>query len=144
MASTSPPTCVVKPPAMALGLVGTGLVTAMIDISDGLLADYGHIAEQSGVGGSINIDDLPLSATFIEYSAALPVVPYQLVLSGGEDYELCFTANSANRENIVDCAKKCGIEVTRVGIVSSCSGVAAVYRDGSTYVVQADGFNHFK
>lgn len=129
--------------SVALALAETGLANAMIDVSDGLLADFGHVAEQSAVGGSFNLDDIPLSPAFRKHAAQLPVIPYQMVLSGGEDYELCFTAHRSSREKIADCMKKCGNAVTRIGIVTSCSGVAVVNRDGSTYSAHHDGFNHF-
>ncbi len=127
----------------ALALAETGLATAMIDVSDGLLADFGHVAEQSAVGCCINLDDIPLSPAFRNHAAQHSVIPHQMVLSGGEDYELCFTAHRSNRGKIADSMKKCGNAVTRIGIVTSFSGVTVVNRDGSTYSSQHDGFNHF-
>lgn len=126
-----------------LALAESGLVSAMIDISDGLLADFGHIAELSAVGGSIRLDDLPLSPAFRLRAEKLPEFPYQLAFSGGEDYELCFTAPAENREKIDDCVKKCGVKATPVGIVSSLPGVVAVGTDGNPFSVPDKGFNHF-
>jgi thiamine-monophosphate kinase len=129
--------------AAALALAEAGLVTSMIDVSDGILADYGHIAEQSGVGGRLRLDALPLSSAFRRHTADFPAIPFKLALSGGEDYELCFTATRSDREKIVDCVKKCGIAVTRIGIVTSSPGVTVVTPDGTPYSAQTKGFNHF-
>lgn len=129
--------------SVALALSEHGLVTAMIDISDGVLADFGHIAEQSAVGGSIQLGDLPLSDAFRAHAATLPAIPYHFALSGGEDYELCFTAHCSKRGKIEDCVKKCGITATRIGIVTRFSEVIVTNPDGSSYNLQKAGFNHF-
>ena len=129
--------------SVALALTEARLVTAMIDVSDGIIADFGHIAKLSGVGGNIRIDDLPLSGMFRSQVAQLPAIPIHHALSGGEDYELCFTAASSNREKIVACTKKCGISVTRIGIVTTLPGVSVLDHDGTPFTASVNGFNHF-
>jgi thiamine-monophosphate kinase len=126
-----------------IALAEFGLVSAMIDISDGLLADFAHIAELSAVGGTIRLDDLPLSASFRAAAKQFPDFPYQLALSGGEDYELCFTSHPSNRKKIDLIMKKCGIEATPVGIVTSSSEVVTLRGDGAVCQPKTQGFNHF-
>ncbi|MBI5843761.1 MAG: thiamine-phosphate kinase [Deltaproteobacteria bacterium] len=72
-------------------LSASGMVSSSIDVSDGLVADLGHILEQSGRGADIFIDRLPISHELVQAAQALGKDPVNLALYGGEDYELCFT-----------------------------------------------------
>jgi len=129
--------------AAGIALAESGLVSAMIDISDGILADFGHIAELSAVGGVIRLDHLPLSPQFHAAAASFSAFPYDLVLSGGEDYELCFTAPPDSREKINVIMKKCGVEAAPVGIVTSSPGVVIHDTAGKEFHLSHQGFNHF-
>lgn len=125
-------------------LAESGLVSAMIDVSDGILSDFGHIAELSEVGGIIYLDALPFSENFRTMAEKQPLFPFKLLLSGGEDYELAFTARPENSEKISNLMKKSGIPASPVGIVTSLPGVTVLRPDGTPYMLQKHGFNHFK
>jgi thiamine-monophosphate kinase len=126
-----------------ISLAESGLITAMIDVSDGILGDFGHIAEQSVVGGIIRLDALPLSPQFRSAAAGFPSFPHELALAGGEDYELCFTAPPDCREKIIAIMKKCGVEAAPVGIVTSSPEVVVHDAAGAPYHLKNQGFNHF-
>ncbi len=125
-------------------LAESGLVSAMIDISDGILSDFEHIADLSGVGGIIHLNALPYSESFRTMAEKLPMFPFNMLLSGGEDYQLAFTAHAGNREKISNIMKKSGIPASPVGIVTSLPGVTVLRPDGTPYLLQKHGFNHFK
>lgn len=129
--------------AAACVLADSGLVSAMIDVSDGLLADFGHISRMSGVGGVLHLERLPTSAAFQTVSSRFPVFPHHLALSGGEDYELAFTAPTENHEKITDLMKNCGIEVSPVGIVTNSPDITVLTSDGTPFTAQLPGFSHF-
>ncbi len=119
------------------------LVNAMIDISDGLLADLGHICEQSGCGAEVMLNHLPLSAAFRSAVAQQADVPWSLALCGGEDYELCFTASPGNHDAILAVAKTAGIPVTVVGKVTGSGQVQASLPDGTIFKPSRSGYTHF-
>ena len=124
-------------------LAEAGLVHAMIDISDGLLADLGHICRQSGCGAELQLDQIPRSSAFNAITASDPQPVWPLVLSGGEDYELCFTASPDSRAAIEKNGKISGIQVSVVGKVTCSGQVAAILPDGSVFQPASSGYTHF-
>lgn len=130
-------------PRVALGQALRGIAHAMADISDGLLGDLGHILKSSGVGADI---ELPAIANLMQVSDqwSCPVdLAMTCVLSGGDDYELVFTASPDHAAQVQAASLASGVQVTRIGRITPCS--LLVLRDASGQAIDAHfgSFDHF-
>jgi thiamine-monophosphate kinase len=122
-----------------------GLATAMIDISDGLVADLGHMLEASRVGAQVHISKLPLSEQYRKAIEQYQSDRYQLALAGGEDYELLFTAPAERAQEIKKLATELGTPMTLIGeIVEASQGVKVLWEDGKAYPIEQKGHDHFQ
>jgi thiamine-monophosphate kinase len=126
-----------------LMLAEAGIPSAMIDLSDGLLADLGHILEGSGAGARFEISKIPCSPHFREHAAKLGADPLPLALSGGEDYELLFTAAPARWPDIEKLFAGAPSQVTVIGEITAAGGIQAVLPSGERYLPDSEGFRHF-
>jgi len=134
-------------PRIELGQAITGhrLATAMIDVSDGLMIDTTHLLEESGVGARIWEDRIPLSRPYRKWIEAYSNDPYQIALTGGEDYELLFTASCQMEERIASLARSLKIPITRIGeILPKKEGLHIIRKDGREYSPTRLGFEHFR
>jgi thiamine-monophosphate kinase len=119
------------------------LATAMIDVSDGLLADLGHILDQSGVGAFLELARLPVSEDYGQHFVGSGSDPFLHPLTGGEDYELLFTALPEHESEIKRQLDACGVPVTVIGEIVAARGLSVMAPDGSSYNVARKGYNHF-
>ncbi len=124
-------------------LAKAGIPTAMIDISDGLLADLGHVLRCSGVGARLELNKIPLSSFFLEKCSPLSDESLSLALAGGEDYELLFTAPGSRKVEVLKIFERLGTPVTAVGAIAAGGGLSIITGDGAEYVISKRGFNHF-
>jgi thiamine-monophosphate kinase len=126
-----------------LALAEAALPTAMIDVSDGLLADLGHILALSGVGARVELAKVPLSESFPVQRPPFAEDPFLFPLSGGEDYELLFTVPPAKRAAVGALLHRLGTRVSVIGEITADHGMKVVAEDGSDYPITAQGYNHF-
>ena len=128
-------------PRVATGRALSRIAHACIDVSDGLLADVGHLCVASAVGARIELDALPASdalrAMFTEETRRV------LQTAGGDDYELCFSAAPSWRDAIAAIAADTGVPITRIGRIVAGAGVVARDRDGNDWQAPRSGFDHF-
>ena len=129
-------------PRLELGQRLVGIAHAMLDISDGLVADLGHLCAASSVAAVIETTKLPLSA------AARPAVRSErqwlmAALGGGDDYELLFAAPAGAAVEIAALARETGVPVTAIGRIESGSGVRVLDADGAPLAVPSAGYHHF-
>lgn len=108
-------------PRLALGRALVGLAHAAIDVSDGLVADLGHICEASGVAAAIEADKVPLSPAAAAALRARPALRTE-VLTGGDDYELVFTAPPALAGRLRALARRLDLPLTRIGRIVPARG----------------------
>jgi len=119
-----------------------GLAHAMIDVSDGVLADLGHICETSNVAARVEVEALPLSP------AAKEIVDQRMdsrvsLAAGGDDYELLFTAPASATKAIEELSSVLGLPVTRIGLIERGKGVRLVDSEGRAIPVDHAGYRHF-
>lgn len=120
------------------------LVTAMIDVSDGLLADLGHLQRASNCGARIDGAVLPLSADFAEALVAEPDL-FRLVLSGGEDYELLFTSPPESAAFLARLAEEEQVPLSCIGTVTAPEcGLVVTDRHGRVMASMPSGHDHFR
>jgi len=134
-------------PRVALGLGLRRVANSAIDISDGLLADLGHICERSNVAAVIEWEALP-ATPFVRSQAQQTEVAVQAILAGGDDYELCFTAPKSQRGNVLWAADRAHTEVMLVGqIVRRARGrppIQLLDSIGKPMRVRSQGYDHFR
>ena len=126
-------------------IASSGLVTSMIDTSDGLLADLAHICQDSGVGAELNRKDLPISKALEETAAQKRKDPYELCTRDSDDYELIVTCLPKNVEKIKDIIKKISdVPIAQIGTISGESEIFHwMLPDGTRQPFTPKGWDHF-
>jgi thiamine-monophosphate kinase len=110
------------------------IATACIDVSDGCVQDLGHLCRASGVGAQIDATTLPLDPGFETACGALGADPVEVALTGGEDYELLFTAPRSKEADSIG---------TPIGSIVSGSAIVVRGADGEPLSLRTGGFRHF-
>ena len=120
-------------PRIKEGLAIRSLANACIDISDGLVADLGHVLSKSDVGASLDYERLPLSVAVMDYMQQTG--DWQMPLISGDDYELCFTISAEH-------ARQLNIACTCIGVIEEEPGLRLM-RNGVSTIINSSGFEHF-
>lgn len=131
-----------RPQVAAGRALAAGGATAMIDISDGLGAEAEHLAAASGVGVEIEVERVPTGSGVDEIAAAAGRDPVELVVSGGEDYELLCAIPRARLADCVDAVAATGAELTEIGRVHPGAAVRLRLPGGRS--VRPEGHDHFR
>lgn len=134
-------------PHVSYGIALRDIAHAVIDISDGLIADLGHILTSSGTGAEILVDQVPLSDTFREAADKIGLdmsdpQTLTLPLSGGDDYQLCFTVPGEGVE-LPGGLERFAVPCTEIGCIEASPGLRCVAGDGTILVLADSGYQHF-
>jgi len=125
-------------PRIREGIALRGIASAAIDISDGLAADLNHILEQSKVGATIYVDNLPLSTKLVKAMGKKSA--QRLALSAGDDYELCFTVSPKKSSQLKVIASK--FPITYIGNIEQHMGLRIQDHQGNLFALKQTGYEH--
>lgn len=128
-------------PRVAAGQALRALASAMLDLSDGLAGDLRHILRASGLGAELNTQALPLAA--LHALGASPAAAQQALLSGGDDYELLFTAPPHHREAVQQLGQRLELAMSRIGHTTASQGFMLRNGDGPATSFDSTGYDHF-
>jgi thiamine-monophosphate kinase len=135
-------------PRVEAGVALHGIASAAIDISDGLVADLGHLLEADGLGARIDVDILPRSAAFLEVldgpGLGGQTLYHELPLSAGDDYELCFTVPPARQAGLEQRLARLDCPCTAIGIIEAEPGIRCFLASGESYRPTETGYLHFR
>jgi thiamine-monophosphate kinase len=135
-------------PRLALAQRLSGLAHALMDVSDGLAQDLAHICAESGVDAILDFDAVPI-AECVRLVRATNTEAFSLAISGGEDYELLLTANSADEEMLLQLAAECDLRLTRIGAIIARAPAQTepqlfLRRNDSVDLLAVTGYDHFR
>lgn len=119
------------------------LASSMIDVSDGLFADLGRITSDRGLGADVGLGDIPLSPGFLDLSSGFCGDGMRLAVSGGEDYELLFTALPENAGAVEEVSRLCGVAISKIGSVTGSGEIRFLDASGGRVFYDREGFQHF-
>lgn len=136
-------------PRVALGIALRGIATSAVDVSDGLIGDLGHILKSSQVGARLDADAATELIAAFAYSTGDsatfdPELLRTCALTGGDDYELVFTAPNSAREDVTRAGRASDTPVTRIGRIEAESGLRIVDAGGQSVRQQLTSFDHFQ
>ena len=129
-------------PRTSIGPYLAGLASAAIDVSDGLIADLGHICETSSVAATISADTVPLSPAGRAAIDAGQLTVSEAV-SGGDDYELLFCAPPETRDALSRLSATLDVAITEIGEITAGAGVELIDGNGEAVVIDRPGHTHF-
>ncbi|MEO8303394.1 MAG: thiamine-phosphate kinase [Betaproteobacteria bacterium] len=131
-------------PRIALGMALRGVATAALDLSDGLTGDLAHILERSGVGAVVDLGTIPRSQALAHMLRGVErPLALRLLLAGGDDYELCFTAPGDAAARINAIASETGVPLARIGSVTPTGGLVVNDERGIPLPELPPAFDHF-
>lgn len=127
-------------PRVDLADILQGYASAAIDISDGLSADLNHICVASKVGACLSLSAIPIHSLVREYQRANAA---NFALTGGDDYELCFTVAPQKEEQLLALLAKAGLRCYRIGVIEEKTGLRARTENGEVLSLTPSGYSHF-